>query len=44
MINNILNSSQVIPLTIEKNNINNNFNVYSTTNILLMKKKKKLKK
>ena len=33
MINNILNSSQVAPLTIEKNNINNNFNAYSTTNI-----------
>ena len=33
MINNILNSSQTAPLTIEKNNINNNFDVYSTTNI-----------
>ena len=33
MINNILNSSQAAPLTIEKNNINNNFDVYSTTNI-----------
>ena len=31
MINNILNSSQAAPLTIEKNNINNNFNAYSTT-------------
>ena len=28
MINNILNSSQAAPLTIEKNNINNNFNAY----------------
>ena len=34
MINNILNSSQTAPLTIEKNNFNNNFNAYSTTIIL----------
>jgi len=34
MINNILNSSQAAPLTIEKNKINNNFDAYSTTIIL----------
>ena len=31
MINNILNSSQAAPLTIEKNNVGNNFDTYSST-------------